>query len=109
MRFDRFSKIEQSRLNQKNWDRASVMALHSPKGLKKLDSSVLLIRPSNSFVAPLWAINPSNGVNILTMKKADHNLHHSRYADFFEALKKFAFTEISLPEKAFDVVLADTL
>jgi len=97
MKLDLFSKNEIARLNQKNWDPYSVRMIESPKGLVALDSSVLVVRPSNSFVAPLSRLKIAHGVNILTFKRADHNLHMGKfYEQFFAALKDFAILENNL-------------
>ncbi len=72
------------------WDRSAVRALVSPKGIPMPDSSVMVLRPTNSFVAPLTLLKKAPDMKVVTMKKVGHNLHGENYPGFFSELKNFA-------------------
>ena len=103
MQFARLSKNEALRLNILTWDRLAVRMIESPKGLKALDESVLVIRPRNSYVAPLGVFKKVSGAKVLTLPRTDHNLHLGSYPRFFAAVKAFVFPENN-PENSVDRV-----
>lgn len=71
------------------WDKKAVRALVSPRGIPMPDSSVMVMRPKNSYVSPLALLNKAPDMKVLTLKGVGHNLHGDDYPGFFKELKNF--------------------